>query len=196
MFPLIVFVACFGSLFYGHVSGYPANGRSCLWLLIFKCSIANKSARILKVIQFYRELKNEDLWTSTATKVWEGIDSAAEISCLFTSLSFLSSRSIYKVLFRVRVVSNLEISAHVIQWISFFFSPSRLDYALYFRNKGVSEYSNIWGMPSLTEFTVCLWMKSTAQPGSPFSYAVPAHDNELLLYYDPNFSLWVGNAKR
>ena len=37
-------------------------------------------------------------------------------------------------------------------------------------------------MPNLTQFTVCFWIKSTASGGgTPFSYAVPQADNEILI---------------
>lgn len=69
-----------------------------------------------------------------------------------------------------------------------------IDYALYFPNHGVADYANIWGMRSLTRFTVCFWMKSSASnAGIPFSYAVPRHDNELVIYNDHNgFGLELG----
>ncbi|XP_078377586.1 neuronal pentraxin-1-like [Oculina patagonica] len=74
------------------------------------------------------------------------------------------------------------------------YSPN--DYALYFREKGVTDYSNIWGMPSLTEFTVCFWMKST-DPGAPFSYAAAAHANELMLYCHPtHFAFLIHGSKK
>ena len=64
------------------------------------------------------------------------------------------------------------------------------DYALHFPTKGVSDFVNIWGMPSLTQFTVCLWMKSndTSNRGTPFSYAVPGWDNEIIIYNYKKFS--------
>ena len=38
-------------------------------------------------------------------------------------------------------------------------------------------------MPSLSQFTVCMWMKSTASgSGTQFSYAVPEEDNEILFW--------------
>ncbi|XP_078377598.1 neuronal pentraxin-1-like [Oculina patagonica] len=54
-------------------------------------------------------------------------------------------------------------------------------------------------MPSMTEFTVCLWMKLTETKGTPFSYATDtaAHGNELLLYYESTtFKLWVGGSEK
>ena len=37
-------------------------------------------------------------------------------------------------------------------------------------------------MRSLTAFTVCMWMSSSDNEGSPFSYAVSSEYNELLIY--------------
>lgn len=67
-------------------------------------------------------------------------------------------------------------------------------YALHFPHRGVTDYANIWGMRSLTQFTVCFWMKSSASnSGTPFSYnAVPGQDNELLIINYNDFDLWVG----
>jgi len=71
------------------------------------------------------------------------------------------------------------------------------DYALHFPNKGVSDYANIWGMRSLTQFTMCLWMKSSATNyGTPFSYAVPGEDNELLLYNYKDFHVFINGLRR
>lgn len=69
-----------------------------------------------------------------------------------------------------------------------------LDYALNFPHHGVADYSNIWGMRSLTRFTVYFWMKSSASnAGIPFSYAVPGQYNELVIYNDYNgFRLELG----
>lgn len=72
------------------------------------------------------------------------------------------------------------------------------NYALHFPRKGVTDYANIWGMRSLTQFTVCFWMKSSASsPGAPFSYAVPGRANELLIYnYYKSFHIWIGGVSR
>ena len=71
------------------------------------------------------------------------------------------------------------------------------DYAFEFPNKGVADVVHIWGMPSLRQFTVCFWMKSSdSNDGTPFSYAVPATDNELLIAKYNNFAVWVGDEKR
>jgi len=71
------------------------------------------------------------------------------------------------------------------------------DYGLEFPNKTVTDFVHIWGMPSLTQFTVCFWMKSSdSNDGTPFSYAVPGADNELLIAKYNNFAVWVGDEKR
>ena len=68
-----------------------------------------------------------------------------------------------------------------------------IDYALYFPSKGTSDYASLWYMRSLSQFTVCLWMKTTAtNQGTPFSYAVPAQHNELLIFDYKAFQLCVG----
>ena len=51
-------------------------------------------------------------------------------------------------------------------------------------------------MRSLTAFTVCMWMSSSDTEGSPFSYAVSSEDNELLIYYERYFQLFIGGEKR
>ena len=67
-----------------------------------------------------------------------------------------------------------------------FILSSCLDYAIEFPNANDEAYVIINPankMPSLTQLTVCLWMKSTATGyGSPFSYAVPQADNEILIW--------------
>ena len=74
---------------------------------------------------------------------------------------------------------------------------SRTDYALHFPSQGVTNYANIWGMRSLTEFTVCFWMKSSStNDGVPFSYAVPGQANELLIFDYANFRLVIGDIWR
>ncbi|XP_068679510.1 neuronal pentraxin-2-like [Montipora foliosa] len=71
------------------------------------------------------------------------------------------------------------------------------DYALQFSTTGVSDYVNIWGMPGLSQFTVCLWMKSSSSnEGTPFSYAVNGQENELLLYNYGSFELCIGGQCR
>lgn len=74
---------------------------------------------------------------------------------------------------------------------------SSKNYALHFQSQGVSDYANIWGMRSLTQFTVCLWMKSSATNyGTPFSYAVTGEDNELLLYNYKDFHVYINGGNR
>ena len=69
------------------------------------------------------------------------------------------------------------------------------DYALEFPLKNVTDYVHIWGMPNLTEFTVCFWMKSKdPSHGTPFSYAVPDQANELLIIGYDNFNVRIGNT--
>lgn len=57
---------------------------------------------------------------------------------------------------------------------------------------------NIWGMPSLAQVTVCLWMKSndTGSGRSPFSYAVPGEDNELLIFSVASLQIYIGGDNR
>ena len=56
----------------------------------------------------------------------------------------------------------------------------------------------LWGMPSLTELTVCSWMKSSDRKndGTVFSYAVPGMDNEFIIYNYKNFQIFVNGANR
>ncbi|XP_068679499.1 neuronal pentraxin-2-like isoform X2 [Montipora foliosa] len=71
------------------------------------------------------------------------------------------------------------------------------NYTLQFSSGGVSDYVNIWGMPSLTQFTVCLWMKSSSgNDGTSFSYAVNGQDNELLLFDYASFEMYIGGQFR
>lgn len=72
------------------------------------------------------------------------------------------------------------------------------DYALHFPTEGVKDYVNIWGMPSLAQVTVCLWMKSndTGSGRSPFSYAVPGTDNELLIFSVASLQIFIGGDSR
>lgn len=70
-------------------------------------------------------------------------------------------------------------------------------YTLFFPNKGVSDYVNIWGMRSLTQFTICFWMKSSdADRGTAFSYNVPGKDNELIIYNYGNLALYINAEHR
>jgi len=43
---------------------------------------------------------------------------------------------------------------------------------------------------------VCMWMSSSDNEGSPFSYAVSSEYNELLIYYERYFRLFIGGEKR
>ena len=70
------------------------------------------------------------------------------------------------------------------------------DYAFHFEDEGVNDVVKISGMRSLTAFTVCIWMSSSDNEGSPFSYAVSSQDNELLIYYEGNFRLFIGGEER
>ena len=51
-------------------------------------------------------------------------------------------------------------------------------------------------MRSLTALTVCMWMSSSDNEGSLYSYAVSSQDVELLIYYERYFMLFVGGEKR
>ena len=77
----------------------------------------------------------------------------------------------------------------------FYFLAS--DYALYFPSNGVSDYVNIWGMRSLSKFTVCFWMKTTASnDGTVLSYAVPGQYNELILFDQANMYVYIAGDRR
>lgn len=77
-------------------------------------------------------------------------------------------------------------------WITFIFMIT--DYALQFPTNDVNDYVNIWAMPSLTQFTVCLWMKSDDifNEGASFSYAVPGTDIEILILHPRAFDFFIG----
>ena len=61
----------------------------------------------------------------------------------------------------------------------------------------MTDYVHIWGMPNLTQFTVCLWMKSSdPNHGTLFSYAVPEQPNELLIIGYDSFDVWSGGQKK
>lgn len=80
--------------------------------------------------------------------------------------------------------------------ISYIFLLS-LDKALHFPNKGVDDFVNISGMPSLLFLTVCLWMNSRDIQGTPFNYATgEGNRKELLIDFKKKFRLFVGNTKR
>ena len=76
------------------------------------------------------------------------------------------------------------------------FYLAAIDNALYFTNKGEDDFVKLTGMRSLTAFTVCMWMSSSDNEGSPFSYAVSSQANELLIYYERYFQLFIGGEKR
>ena len=64
-----------------------------------------------------------------------------------------------------------------------------------FPGKGVSDYANILGMPSLKQFSICFWMWSDdPSPGTPFSYAKGKVDDELVLYNYGNFELKINGT--
>lgn len=70
-------------------------------------------------------------------------------------------------------------------------------YALLFPNKGVTNYVNIWGMRSLSQFTVCFWMKSSdTGVGTAFSYSVSSQSNELLFYNYGSLKLVINGEPR
>ena len=68
-----------------------------------------------------------------------------------------------------------------------------------FPTRGVTDYVINRNMRRLTAVTVCLWMRSSNQTnqGTPFSYAVSSHDNELLFEYYKYIDMMVkgGPAK-
>ncbi|KAL9983773.1 hypothetical protein ACROYT_G005997 [Oculina patagonica] len=75
-----------------------------------------------------------------------------------------------------------------------------LDYAFHFNKKGVDDYVYFKKsrMPSLTAFTVCMWISSTASDGTTFSYAVPSNYNELFIAvtYNRHFELVISGGNR
>ena len=77
----------------------------------------------------------------------------------------------------------------------FFLFP---DYAFQFPHKGTDDYIQLWGMPSLRQFTLCLWTKSndTAPVGTLFSYAVLGEDNEIVIINKNGFQLHINGKKR
>ena len=68
--------------------------------------------------------------------------------------------------------------------------------AFKFPNKGTTDFVKVSGMPSLTAFTVCLWMNSSETEGTLFSYAVSGQDNELLIEYSTYFDFLIGGTQR
>ena len=69
------------------------------------------------------------------------------------------------------------------------------DYTLEFPKQGVTDYVQIWGMRSLTQFTVCFWLKTTLPKGTAFSYASNGANNDLLIDYESSgrLLLSIGN---
>ncbi len=51
-------------------------------------------------------------------------------------------------------------------------------------------------MRSVTDFTICLWMNSADSQGTPLSYAVSSEANELLIFYNGQFQLYIGGTQR
>lgn len=62
----------------------------------------------------------------------------------------------------------------------------------------MTNYAQVWNMPSLSAFTVCFWMKSSGtNAGTPFSCVVEGEDNhELLLINYDNFKLLIGGEEK
>ena len=79
-----------------------------------------------------------------------------------------------------------------------FFLRNFSDNVFHFPEKGVTDFVKISGMPSLTAFTVCLWMSSSNGQGTLFSYAVSGEgrDNELLIEYNRYLRLLIDNVER
>ena len=74
-----------------------------------------------------------------------------------------------------------------------------VDYALHFPYKVDTDYAIISsGMPSLNEFTLCYWMKSTDKSdATPFSYCTQSYGNELLIFdYGKSTSLTINGEER
>ncbi|XP_068761564.1 neuronal pentraxin-2-like [Montipora capricornis] len=67
-------------------------------------------------------------------------------------------------------------------------------YTLEFPKKGVNDYVQLWGMPSMKKFTVCFWVKTSQFYGTPFSYAASssAH-NELLIDTPGRLTMVLGH---
>ena len=72
------------------------------------------------------------------------------------------------------------------------------DYALEFPNKDVNDYVHIWEMPSLSQFTVCFWMRSNdSEQGTPFSYAATEQStNELIIIGYNSFDVYIEGSLR
>ncbi|KAL9978882.1 hypothetical protein ACROYT_G016464 [Oculina patagonica] len=74
--------------------------------------------------------------------------------------------------------------------------PPDSDFAIQFPYKGTADYIQVWGMPRLTQFTVCSWMQSNATVGTIFSYAVPTQFNEIVIMYQNGFQLHINKNSR
>ena len=74
-----------------------------------------------------------------------------------------------------------------------------VDFAALFPRKGTTDYVVMQRrIPALQAVTGCMWTKSSSTDtnGTPFSYAVPGSDNELLLLHHKNLVLLVDNQWR
>ena len=80
---------------------------------------------------------------------------------------------------------------HLVVFLSF------TDFALRFPQQEVTNYAQVWNMPSMSAFTVCFWMKSSGtNEGTPFSYAAEGEVKELLLIDYDNFKLLIGGEEK
>ena len=64
------------------------------------------------------------------------------------------------------------------------------DYDLKFPARSTTDYALYESMPSLDEFTFCLWMKSSASTNSLvlFSYAVESSADAVVMVYTVSYS--------
>ena len=62
----------------------------------------------------------------------------------------------------------------------------------------ITDFVHILGMSSLKQFTTCFLMKGdiSGSGGTPFSYAVPGSNNELLVHNYNAFQLFIGGEVR
>ncbi|XP_078364404.1 neuronal pentraxin-1-like [Oculina patagonica] len=76
--------------------------------------------------------------------------------------------------------------------------PPDSDFAIHFPHKGTADYIQVWGMPRLTQFTVCSWTQSndTTPFGTLFSYAVLRQYNEIVISYGNGFKLQINGESR
>ncbi len=72
------------------------------------------------------------------------------------------------------------------------------DFAFHFPHKGTADYIQVWGMPRLTQFTVCSWTQSndTTPFGTLFSYAVRGQYNEIVISYGDGLKLQINGESR